>query len=241
MRRAKGQGKSGILVPLIDKFFAEQAVAIETVEDIQFLAGLLTLMVGREDRRKEDIGYYSPSSLGEKCVRKAFLARHAQRNHDSPSPYDAAAHAFFLTGNFMHLRWQFVFYKMEKWIANSSIFRVHGYEIPMRSKRGDHRGTADLIVFVYNEPLVIDLKGLNQFSAKKIEYGKIPRLYRMQVADYLVLWNSQRSAPFKISRGILLVENKANGVLQEAVITLADDGRRVRRRLELLRDYEARK
>src|SRR5262245_47764860 len=119
MRRAKGQGQSGVLVPLIEKFFNEQAIAIESAEYIAFLTGQMGLMVAREHRRKEDPGHYSPTSLGEKCVRKAYLNRHSKINHNSKSPYDAAAHGFFLTGNFMHLRWQFVFYKMEKWIANS--------------------------------------------------------------------------------------------------------------------------
>jgi hypothetical protein len=230
------------LVPLIEKFEAETSASIESEDDVRFLNDLLLKMVARERRRKDEkLGYYSPSSLGEKCVRKAFLNRHAQVNHDAPSPYDATAHRNFSIGNFMHLRWQFTFYKMEKWIANSSVFKVHGYEIPVASKRGDHRGTIDCVLSVYNEPLVIDLKGLNPFTSAKIGYGKIPKLYRMQVADYLVLWNSQKQVPFRISRGVLMVENKANGQLQEVEITLADDGRKVRRRLATLRDFEAKK
>jgi hypothetical protein len=62
------------------------------------------------------------------------------------------------------------------------------------------------------------------------------------VADYLILWNSQRNAPFKIKRGLLVVEDKSgsgDGVLQEAVISLARDGRRAQRRIQTLRSYEA--
>src|SRR5215471_6914557 len=239
--RQEQSPRKGLLVPLVEQFMSASPVQIETPEDVKFLHDLATRMMLREgSRREEGLGYYSPSSLGERCVRKAYLGRHAKRN-PHVSPYDMSSHYYFLTGNFIHMKWQFVLYKMERWIANSSIFRTHGHEVPVASKRGDHRGTIDQIVFVYDEPLVLDFKGLNMFSAKKVALGNIPVNYRIQVADYLVLWNSQKQLPFRIERGLLVVEDKAGGekFLHEAEITLARDGKRARSRLAKLRAAEA--
>jgi|SRR5262245_3455444 len=242
IRQSKEPPK-GVLVPLVEQFMTASAVQIETPEDVKFLHDLATRMMMREgSRREEGLGFYSPSSLGERCLRKAYLGRHATRNPHAPSPYGMSAHYYFLTGNFIHMKWQFVLYKMEKWIANSAIFRTYGHEIPVASKRGDHRGTIDQIVFIYEEPYVLDYKGLNVFSARKVELGNIPVNYRIQVADYLVLWNSQKQAPFRIEKGLLVVEDKGGGekFLHESLITLAEDGERARRRLVKLREHEKR-
>lgn len=241
--RKVNEGPKGILVPLIHNFMEDNSVDITSEEDVKFLTNLSNMNMRREEeRRTEGLGVFSPSSLGDACVRKSYLTRHAVRPEGTPSPYDFKAHYFFLTGNFLHLKWQFALYKMEKWIANSSIFQVHGYEVGVRSKRGDNRGTVDVIASIYGEPFVIDFKGLNTFASAKIGYGKIPVGYKAQVGNYLVLWNAQKAKPFRIERGLLVVEDKAGSkdVLQEAEITLAKNGRRVRARLELLRGYEER-
>lgn len=232
--------KPGVLVPMIMNFMTENAVEIETQADLDFMTNLMALTAKREEMRRDGPRFFSPSSIGEPCVRKAYLARHAVKVPGAPSPYGLLPHFYFLTGNFLHLKWQFVLHKMEQWISNSTIFQVHAYELPVVSKRGDHRGTIDVVASIYNEPHVIDFKGLNQFSAKKISYGKIPLQYRVQVADYLVLWNSQRVLPFRIEKGLLIVEDKAGGdnFLQEAVIKLARDGKRARRKLQELREWE---
>lgn len=233
--------KAGILVPLIENFMSECAVEIDSPEDLKFLYELQEKVMRREnDRRTEGLGYYSPSSLGEHCTRKAYLGRHAVRAGGTKSPYDFRAHYFFVTGNFLHLKWQFILWKMERWIANSAIFQIHGLEVPIASKHGDHRGTVDVVASVYGEPFVIDAKGLNVFSAKKISYGNVPVTYRTQVVDYIILWNSQKVRPFRIERGILLVENKGGGkdLIQESIISLKRDGERARRRLAVLRAFE---
>lgn len=233
----------GILVPLVTKFLTENPVEVETQTDVDFLMGLMKLTMKREEDRRTGPGYFSPSSLGEPCVRKAFLSRHAVRDPDAPSPYGLSAHYYFLTGNFIHLKWQFLLHKMEQWIGNSTIFQVHGYEIPIASKRGDHRGTLDVVASIYNEPWVIDFKGLNSFSAQKVGMGIISKSYRMQLVDYLVLWNSQKAKPFEIKRGLLFVEDKGwvegskVSPFQEMIVS--GNPRLVQRRLKKLREYEA--
>jgi hypothetical protein len=237
--------KTGVLVPMIMNFMTQNAVEIETQADMDFMNNLIALTAKREEMRRDGPRFFSPSSIGEPCVRKAYLARHAVKVPGAPSPYGLLPHFYFLTGNFLHLKWQFALHKMEQWIGNSTIFQVHAYELPVASKHGDHRGTIDVVASIYNEPYVIDFKGLNTFSAKKISYGKIPLNYRIQVADYLVLWNSQRlkvdvKVP-RIEKGLLIVEDKTGGeqFLQEAVIRLSRDGKRARRKLQELREWEA--
>jgi hypothetical protein len=240
----KAKESKGILVPMIENFMEKNAVEISSPEDVKFLHDLQTKMMWREEhRRTEGLGVFSPSSLGDPCVRKSYLTRHAVRPEGAPSPYDFRSHYFFLTGNFLHIKWMFVLYKMEKQIANPEIFAVYDYERGVRSKRGDNSGTIDVIAFIHGEPFVIDFKGLNTWSATKVGYGKIPTGYKSQVGNYLVLWNAAKAKPFGIKRGLLVVEDKsgAKGILQEAEITLAKSGRRVRNRLELLRSYEERK
>jgi len=241
--RKEQEPRKGVLVPLIEQFMTASPVQIETPEDVKFLTDLATRMMLRESARQEDgLRYYSPSSLGERCLRKAYLARHATRNPHAPAPYGLDSHYYFLTGNFIHMKWQFALYKLEKYIANGTIFRTYGHEIPVASKRGDHRGTIDQIVFIYEEPYVLDFKGLNVFSAKKVALGNIPVSYRIQVADYLVLWNSQKQLPFRIEKGLLVVEDKGGGekFLHESLVTLVEDGERARRRLRKLREHEQR-
>jgi len=241
--RKVNEEPKGILVPLIHNFMEHNSVDVTSEEDEKFLANLIHLNMRREEeRRTSGLGVFSPSSLGDACVRKSYLTRHAVRPEGAPSPYGFKAHYFFVTGNFLHLKWQFVLYKMEKWVNNSAIFHVHGYEVGVKSKRGDNRGTIDAVASIHGEPFVIDFKGLNQFAATKIGYGKIPVGYKTQVGNYLVLWNAQRPKQFSIARGLLVVEDKAGNkdVLQEAEITLAKQGKRVRSRLALLRDYEER-
>jgi hypothetical protein len=241
VRNAK---KPGVLVPLVNKFMTECAVEIETEADCEFLRQLMLKTMKREEMRREGPRYFSPSSLGEPCIRKAYLSRHAVKVPGAPSPYGLSAHYYFLTGNFLHLKWQFAFYKMEQWIGNSTIFKVHGYEIPVTSKRGDHRGTIDVVASIYNEPWIIDIKGLNSFSAHKVGLGRISKSYQMQLTDYLVLWNSQKDKPFEINRSLLFVEDKGwvesskVSPIQEMVVP--GNPKLVQRRLKRLRDYEAR-
>jgi hypothetical protein len=239
----KAKEPKGILVPMIHNFMEHNAVDISSEDDVKFLTNLQTKMMRREEeRRTEGLGVFSPSSLGDPCVRKSYLTRHAVRPEGAPSPYDFRSHYFFMTGNFLHIKWQFALYKMEKAINNPEIFSVYDYERPVKSKRGDNMGTIDVVAFVHGEPLVIDFKGLNTWSATRVGYGKIPVGYKSQVGNYLVLWNAARAKPFAIERGLLVVEDKsgAKDILQEAVITLEKNGRRVRSRLELLRDFEER-
>lgn len=240
--------RTGVLVPLIEDFMLKP-VNIETEDDVKFLTGLFSVMAEREQRRNKT-PMFSPSSLAS-CLRQVYLLKHhKQLGIEKSVPLRREPNFYFLHGNFLHVKWQFVLYKMEKAINDPQVFEILGLEVPIQSKRGDHGGTADVVASVYAEPYVIDLKGLNVRTFGEITRGQNPPSYEVQLADYMVLWNSQRgiNAPaFKINKALLLSENKGGPdskhpiALHESVIDLEDFKPEVKKRLDTLREYEAQK
>jgi len=236
--------RKGVLVPLLEEHFRKGPVQIENEADVEFLIMLARRIKTRERKRRDDPAVFSPSALGS-CLRHAYLRRHHKElkipflRSLRPEP-----NFYFLNGNFLHLKWQFAMHKMEQRINDPKIFRVHDYEAAIMSKWRDHGGTADVIAFVYEEPIVVDMKGLNVRDAMKIVHGTVPSNYAIQLADYMVLWNSQRKLPFRIERALLLVENKGGPDprrplgLHETVIPLSLYKPEVQRRLEELRHHE---
>jgi hypothetical protein len=221
-------------------------VNIETPEDAEWLSRLAMKIVAREELRKsEGAGVFSPSGLAS-CLRRVYLGRHWQsldlKRVELPS---VSAHGYFHKGNFVHLQWQFLFYKMDKALED---FTLLDCEVPVISKRGDHAGTIDVVVIWRGEVLPIDVKGLNVRSFNAIVRGDVPHDYRIQLTDYMMLWNSmmvKRNPDLpKMKRGLLLAESKGGPdpthplALHEVEITLKDNLPDVRARLEVLREHE---
>ena len=238
--------RKGVLVPLLEDFMLKP-VNIESDEDVAFLTWLFSTMAEREQRRSGR-KMFSPSALAS-CLRQVYLLKHHdQLGIEKKQPLRREPNFYFLNGNFLHVKWQFALYKMEKAINDPSVFRVHGYEVPIESKRGDHGGTADVIAFVHEVPYGIDLKGLNVRTFGEITRGLNPTQYEVQLGDYMVLWNSQKpKPPFRIEQSLLISENKGGPdknhpiALHESVIDLADFKPEVKRRLDTLRKHEAEK
>lgn len=220
-------------------------VNIESQEDIDFLTELLGVMAAREQKRTTE-KMFSPSALSE-CLRQVYLLKHHEKFEILKlAPMRREPNFYFLTGNFLHIKWQFALYKMEKAINDPAIFEIVGMEVPIRSKRGDHGGTADVIARIHLVPYVVDLKGLNVRTFGEITRGYEPHAYSIQLTDYMMLWNAQRPAPaFKIEKALLMSENKGGPdtkhpiAMHESVIDLADFKPEVKRRLDTLRTYEA--
>jgi hypothetical protein len=245
--------RKGVLVPLLEDFM-RKPVNIETEEDVQFLTGLFRTMADREDRRRDpDTNVFSPSALAQ-CLRQVYLKKHhAQLEIPARLPPRIEPNFYFLNGNFLHVKWQFALYKMELAISDPKVFHVHrierefewGFEVPILSKRSDHGGTVDGIVLVFGEPFILDAKGLNVRTWGEITRDYVPVDYSIQLTDYMILWNSQKGVPFRIEKALLLAENKGGPdnkhplALHEKVIDLADFKPEVRRRLEVLREHEA--
>jgi len=242
-QRARREETGGILVPLLEEFM-RRPVNIEDEKDVKFLESLARKMRARETRRKESKEIYSPSDLGD-CLRRVYLKRNFKRMEIGyRRSLRIDPNFYFLNGNFLHLKWQFAIFKLERWIANPELFAVYGYEVPIMSKWQDHGGTADVIVLVNEIPRVVDFKGLNVRSAMTAMRGEIPSEYVIQLTDYLVLWNSQRKLPFRIEEALLIVENKGGPdprhplALFEKRISLEDFKPEVQRRISELRRHE---
>lgn len=252
-----------VLVPLLTELLTHSSLDIEDESDVEWLANLARKQVKRETIRKDSYNkgemVYSPSGLAS-CLRRVYLGKNHQKlgltRVQLPAP---EPHFYFFTGDWLHLKWQFAFYKLS--LVNPD-FLLIDCEIPVSSKRKDHGGTIDVLCIYKKEPLIVDVKGLNVRSFHSVDKGESPHAYRIQVADYGMLLNSaitsgrykvpsfalehlgMKSLP-KLTRGIILAENKGGPdlnhpvALTEDIIDLKSNMPEVRARLEVLREYES--
>lgn len=240
------QSNRGILVPLLEDFM-RHPVNIESQEDVVWLSNLFSTMVEREERRSSVDTVFSPSALAS-CLRQVYLLKHHRAlDIERLSTIRIEPNFYFLTGNFLHIKWQYALYKMEKRIANPKIFQLYEVEASIISKRGDHGGSADAIVLVYEEPFIVDFKGLNVRTFGEITRAFVPHQYEVQLVDYMALWNSQRKKPFRIDRSLLIAENKGGPdakhpiALHEHIISINEHLSEVQLRLDTLREHEEKK
>jgi len=149
---------------------------------------------------------------------------------------------YFLTGDWLHVKWQFVLHKMDR--EGVEGFRLIDCEIPVTSKHGDHGGTMDAAIEIHNEAFAVDFKGLNVRAFRDATMGKVDPAYLIQLADYIMLWNSITHGQKKIERGLLVIENKGGpdpsrpAALTEIAVTAKDFRPEIRMRLEMLREHE---
>jgi len=233
-------------VPLIEDRL-KWPVRIETSKDIKFLSNLFEKNQQRElDRDSERM--YSPSALSE-CLRRVYLTKNFEdENIPRVFPPRIEPNFYFLTGEFLHLKWQYTIYKMAQEFPEIELAPdpIDSFEVRVVSKRGDHGGTIDVIPAILGEHMVVDFKGLNVRSFQKISRGTVPDNYRVQITDYMMLLNSERPRRYEIKDALLIAENKGGpdthypAALCEVRIPLAEFKREVQLRLEALRAYEAR-
>lgn len=262
-QQKRDQESGQLIVPLIHELLKHN-VEIENADDVQFLTALANKQVERDLIRKQGDGVFSPSGLAS-CLRRVYLSKNWKKlGYERIELPAIEPHYYFMTGDFLHLKWQFLFYKLS--LRYPDHFILIDVELPIASKRGDHGGTIDVLALIKNEKglwelVIIDIKGLNVRGWQKIDEGNISHDYRIQVADYGMLVNSAiqhgklrlpeelrdrgivLTKP-KVSRGILLAENKGGpdyrhpAALTEHVISIKENTPDVRARLELLRHHE---
>src|SRR3954466_6488051 len=234
------QKRKGVLVPLLEDLF-QKPVEPETDDEIDFITDILKSQVRRQkDRTHRPV--FSPSQLSE-CLRYVYLLKHHKKlKIPKTASVRVEPHFYFFNGNFLHIKWQFALYKLDKALPDQ-IFKLIGVEVPILSKRKDHGGTADALVLIYGELYIVDFKGLNVRSFGEITRGSIPPQYAMQLADYGMLFNSQKKNNGRISKGLLITENKGGPTpkallaLHESAIEIATHLPEVRGRLEVLREH----
>lgn len=234
--------RKGILVPLLEDLF-HAPVEIEDEHDVAFMTKLLERMVVRQDARTNR-PLFSPSQLAT-CLRHVYLLKHWQElGIEKKRSVRIQPNFYFFKGNFLHLQWQFALHKLDKKLPNE-VFKLIGIEVPIISKRQDHGGTVDAIVLIYDEPYIVDFKGLNVRTFSEITRGYVPHDYLVQLSDYGMLFNSilkKKGVP-RISKALLVVENKGGPdpkyviALHETPIEIATYLPEVRLRLEALREH----
>lgn len=100
-RRAKKTG--AILVPILEDVLEEAGnTGPVTQDDFRFMR---MLIVARALPRSK--GVYSPSMLGS-CVRQAYFSKRGEEKILARSPQ---TNGYFLNGNFVHLKWQFLMWR----------------------------------------------------------------------------------------------------------------------------------
>jgi hypothetical protein len=237
--------RSGILVPIIEDRL-KWPVRVETSKDVKFLKDLFEKNQQRElDRDSERL--YSPSALSE-CLRRVFLNKNFE-NLEVPRvfPPRIEPNFYFLTGEFLHLKWQYTLYKIAQEFPEVELAPdpIDSFEVRVISKRGDHGGTADVVPAIDGVHYVVDFKGLNVRTFNQISRGTVPGNYRIQTTDYMILLNSERPRRYHVEDALLVCENKGGptthfpAALCESRISLKENKAEVRGRLELLRKYEA--
>lgn len=234
------QKRKGVLVPLLEDLFQRQ-VEIESEEDVEWIAALLRTMVERQQRR-EGAPVFSPSQLSE-CLRYVYLLKHHKElGITRAGNVRVEPNFYFFNGNFVHIKWQFALYKLDKKLPDD-VFKLIGVEVPILSKRGDHGGTVDALCLIYGELYIVDFKGLNVRTFGEITRGTIPPSYAVQLSDYGMLFNSQKKNNGRISKALLVSENKGGPTpkhliaLHEASIEISTHLPEVRGRLEVLRQH----
>lgn len=247
----------GILVPKLNELLKSN-IGIDDEDDAKFLYWLSMKQVQREEERKRGNGVYSPSGLAS-CLRRVYLSKNwKELGFERVSLPAISPHFYFLTGDFIHLKWQFAMWKLSQIDPD---FLLIDCEIGVMSKRGDHGGTIDVLAVNDGELIIVDVKGLNVRSFMKVDAGEIQPDYKIQVGDYMMLWNSGvRHRLLEISpelraltgwdefprvtTGIVLAENKGGpdhkhpAALTEYVVKSKDSLPEVRARLEVLRNHE---
>lgn len=244
----------GVLTPLLNELM-KRPLKIESQDDAEFLFHLAMRQVEREKTRKSGNTVFSPSALAE-CLRKVYLQKNWKELGFERVVIPAIEpNGYFLEGDFKHLKWQFAMYRLAQVCDGFDMIeddlpwqKAHGFELPILSKRGDHGGTIDALPILLEEPLVIDVKGVNVRTFQKAVRGNDPHNYVIQAGDYGMLLNSRTrhvKLPRKIKRVILLYENKGGPdmnhplALHETVLKLSEIVPEVRARLEVLREHEA--
>ena len=234
--------RTGVLVPLLEDLF-QKPVEIDSKEDVEWITSVLERMVERQHNRNFK-PVFSPSQLSE-CLRYVYLLKHwRELDIKKQGVVRLEPNYYFFNGNWLHLKWQFALYKLDKYVDDPKVFKLHGVEIPILSKHRDHGGTADAICSIYEKPYIPDFKGLNVRTFGEITRGYVPEQYAVQLADYGMLYNSQRKNGSKIFNGLLVSENKGGPdsrhpiALHETEIPIKTHLPEVRSRLETLRKHE---
>jgi len=250
-RRAKESG--ALLVPILERLL-EKPVEPEDDEDFRFLDMLVR--VRAIPRAK---GVFSPSMLGS-CVRQAWFSKRGEKKHLAHSPQ---TNGYFLTGNFVHFKWQFAMWKAHR-AGLLELVKVpaetrevvwdylpegpYRWGVEVRVIDGDFGGTIDVLAKLArnDRPRVIDFKGINLIDFQRTVKKGAPVPYRRQIVGYSDI--AERVLGIELGNPLLVSECKAGPVsgvgspiaLHETEVDRDKFRGDVKRRLKTLAWYDSR-
>jgi hypothetical protein len=118
--------RKGLLVPLLEDLF-QYPVEIDGPDDIAFITDVLERQLARSLDRV-NAPKFSPSQLAS-CLRYVYLNKnHKSHEISKLSSVRLEPNFYFFNGNWIHLKWQFVLYKLDKMIGDPTIFKLYGVE-----------------------------------------------------------------------------------------------------------------
>lgn len=230
------RARAGKLVPLIEEYFRNNSLEVEDAKDRKFLVDLLE----KRSQQRHVRGHYSPSQLGA-CMRAVYFGRTGKKRS---RVIDPRAQGFFAQGNFMHLKWQFVLWKLHRQ-GKIEIVAIESY---VENKGGDFSGHPDAIILIDGVPYVIDFKGYQPRVYHLIMNGHIPTEEGIQLTGYMMMISASKKYNFKVNKGLLVVESKVGPAesgsplgLVEVEYDKSEWKATVKDRLRRLREYEANK
>lgn len=234
--------RKGVLVPLLEDLFT-RPVEIENMYDAAWVHSLMRKTLKREEERSLN-RVYGPSNLAS-CLRQVHLAKnHEELGIKRQTPTSIQPNFYFNTGNWLHLKWQFALYKLDKKLPDE-IFKLVGVEYRVESKHKDHGGTLDAMVVISGEYYIVDVKGVNVRAFNNAVNGDVPLQYKIQISDYAMLMNVDKRYRFpKIKHGIILYENKGGPTggnplaLHEVLVDPNEHLPEIKFRLERLRKHD---
>lgn len=200
------KGHIQVLKPLVNRWIVEHSETLDkyTDDDIEHMLSLMRKGTVR-DRR-----VFSPSGATA-CARKQVISKHKEFKEDRT--FDVRTIRIFLDGNWRHLKWQMIFFKMG--IAESfEEFKSFG---PL-----DYGGSIDLIVRLNMNKVattklgkklrvILDVKGAHDNDWAYIRRTRKPhRAHYVQVQIYMMLHNIQYA--------IIWYENKNTNDVLEVIV-----------------------
>jgi len=246
----RSSASSDLLIPHIEQF-ARRPIEINDKKDREYLQ----LLIKARSRLRRP-GLYSPSMLSN-CLRQVYLVK---TQEVARRPVDRIeASSYFLNGNFMHFKWQYVLWKMHRRgmlklvDVPEKASPAPGSEVFVCNSKEDYGGTIDNVVFLpwIQETVAVDWKSMNGNSFMAAISKGPPLRYINQLVGYAMLANELSEwlgLPSKIKRVIIVGENKNGPVmnkrspspmgLYEWVFEIEKYRRGVSDRLKKLRYYE---
>ncbi len=189
VKNSKKQGH--VLEPLLRQWLEQNPGRIDNHTEADW--EIIRQLIVRGTERDKSV--FSPSSAMS-CMRRHVISKQFELTQE----HDSSTQLIFDDGNWRHIRWQLLFFKMDIALSLEEFKKIRALF---------WGGSTDVIIKEgvvemsdgYNGRVIVDVKGANLFSWRKIRDERKPmKSHEIQLQTYMMLHN--------ILWGILFYENK---------------------------------